>query len=350
MLQRCPAIIGAVTAVVFSVPGQPVSAEIGATVAKPSRAARLALSAQSVRPSPACTLAGYGQTRRNAARGVGRGTRADIEALIKKSGADVAVAFRTLDGRDELLIQPDVEYHAASTMKIPVLIELFRQAREGALRLDDQIPVVNEFHSIVDGSAYKLDAGGDSDADVYKRIGGRMSYRELADAMITVSSNFATNLVIERLGAKNIQRTADALGATGMHVLRGVEDDKAFEKGLNNTTTARALLALMEALAQGRAVDKASSGEMIAILKRQTFNDRIPAGLPPGIAVAHKTGEITRIQHDAAIVYADRPFALVVLVRGLQDPERGSALTADITRALYRTLVEAAGKASRQGR
>src|SRR2546427_1460758 len=119
MLQRCPAIIGAVTAVVFSVPGQPVSAEIGATVAKPSRAARLALSAQSVRPSPACTLAGYGQTRRNAARGVGRGTRADIEALIKKSGADVAVAVRTLGGRGGRPVPPGVEYPAARTRKMP---------------------------------------------------------------------------------------------------------------------------------------------------------------------------------------------------------------------------------------
>jgi beta-lactamase class A len=261
--------------------------------------------------------------------------RAEIEARIKKSGADVAVAFRTLDGRDSLLIQPDVEYHAASTMKVPVLVELFRQARAGALSLDDRIPIVNEFHSIVDGSPFKLAIGEDSDADVYKHIGGRLSYRELAEAMITVSSNFATNLIIERLGARKIQQTTDALGASGMHVLRGVEDDKAFQKGLNNTTTARALLTLMAKIAGGAAVDKASSEEMLAILRRQKFNDRIPAGLPPGVPVAHKTGEISRIQHDAAIVYADRPFVLVILVRGLQDARQGSVLAADITRVLY---------------
>lgn len=262
--------------------------------------------------------------------------RSGIQELIKKGGADVAVAFRTLDGRDELFIQPDVEYHAASTMKVPVLIELFRQARAGILALDDQIPVVNEFHSIVDGSPFKLDTGDESDAEVYKHIGGRMSYRDLAEAMITVSSNFATNLIIEHLDAKNIQKTTDAIGASGMHVLRGVEDDKAFQMGLNNSTTARALLTVMETIAHGKAVDKGASDDMIAILKRQKFNDRIPAGLPPGIPVAHKTGEITKIQHDAAIVYAGRPFALVVLVRGLQDAKQGSALTADITRVLYR--------------
>ena len=264
--------------------------------------------------------------------------RARIEALIKASGADVAVAFRTIDGRDELLVQPDVEFHAASTMKLPVMIELFRQVRTGTLTLDQQLPVVNQFHSIVDGSPYALDVGDDSDADVYKRLGQRMSLRDLCEAMITVSSNFAANLLIEKLGAAAIQRTTDALGAPGMHVLRGVEDDKAFRKGLNNTTTARALLTLLEQIANGRGagiIDKASGDAMVAILKRQHFNDRIPAGLPAGIPVAHKTGEITRIQHDAAIVYAPRPYVLVVLVRGLDDAKRGSALIADISRVVY---------------
>lgn len=262
----------------------------------------------------------------------------DVIALIKASGADVAVAMRTVDGKDELLIQPDVEYHAASTMKVPVMIELFRQARAGALSLDDRIPVVNQFHSIVDGSLFKLELGDDSDDEVYKRAGTTMTYRELCESMITVSSNFAANLIVEHLGAANIQKTTNALGAPGMRVLRGVEDDKAFKKGLNNSTTARALLILMEKIATGEAVDKTSSAEMLAILERQKFNSRIPAGLPSGTRVAHKTGEITRIQHDAAIVYGDRPFVLVVLVRGIDDPKRGSALAADITRAVYAGL------------
>ena len=264
--------------------------------------------------------------------------RARIDELVKNSGGEVAVAFRTLDGRDELLIRPDVEFHAASTMKVPVMIELFRQARAGALSMDDRIALVNEFHSIVDGSRFTLDAGDDSDADLYGRIGRQMTLRELCEAMITVSSNFATNLIIERLGAPAIQRTTTALGAPDMHVLRGVEDDKAFRKGLNNTTTARALLTLLEHIAHGDRpglVDEAAAAEMVAILKRQHFNDRIPAGLPAATPVAHKTGEITRIQHDAGIVYAKRPYVLVVLVRGLDDAKRGSALIADISRIVY---------------
>jgi beta-lactamase class A len=261
--------------------------------------------------------------------------RARIEQLIVRSGAEVAVAYRTLDGRDELLIRPDTSFHAASTMKVPVMLELFRQARAGHIGLDDRLAVVNEFQSIVDGSRFTMKVSEDSDAEVYRKIGSEMSYRELCEAMITVSSNLATNLLIEKLGAKNIQRTVDALGAPGMRVLRGVEDGKAFQRGLNNTTTARALMVLMTKIAAGEAVDRSASEEMAAILKRQQFNDRIPAGLPAGLPVAHKTGEITKIQHDAAIVYAPRPFVLVVLVRGLQDAKAGSALAADIARIIY---------------
>jgi beta-lactamase class A len=137
------------------------------------------------------------------------------------------------------------------------------------------------------------------------------------------------------LGVENIRATVHALGADGVNVLRGVEDGKAFEKGLNNTTTARGLEILMTAIADGKAVDTASSQKMIAILEEQHFNEGIPAGLPPGTRVAHKTGEITKIHHDAAIVYAPRPFVLVILVRGLADQKDSAALMADVTKMLY---------------
>ncbi len=259
----------------------------------------------------------------------------EVAALIASSGAEVAVAMRTLDGRDELLIRPDVSFHAASTMKVPVMIELFNQARNGRVRLEDPLPVINEFHSIVDGSPYVLGIEDDSDVDVYSRIGKTMSLQSLCEAMITVSSNFATNLLIEHLGVARIRQTVTALDARGMQVLRGVEDGKAFERGLSNTTTARALLTLFTAIATGTAVDAASSREMVEILKRQQFNDSIPAGLPAGTPVAHKTGSITRINHDAAIVYAQRPYVLTILVRGIDDHAESAALMSEISRRVH---------------
>jgi beta-lactamase class A len=264
--------------------------------------------------------------------------RQKLDALIAASGAEVAVAFRTLDGKLELFIQPNAVFHAASTMKVPVMIELFRQSEAGFFKLDDRLPVVNSFKSIVDESPYELSAADEDEKDLYKAAGQTRTYRELCELMITVSSNLATNILIEKLGVEKVQQTSLDMGGIGMNIRRGVEDSKAFRAGLNNTTTARALLVLLEAIAHEGAVSPAASRQMIEILKRQRFNDAIPAGLPPGTVVAHKTGSITRIQHDAAVVYGPRPYVLVVLVRGIDDEARSKALIADIARAVHGSL------------
>jgi beta-lactamase class A len=258
-----------------------------------------------------------------------------IEARIASSGADVAIAFRTLDGKSEFFFHADDAFHAASTMKVPVMIELFHQVQEGKLQLSDKLTIHNEFHSIVDGSPYHLAPADDSEIALYTEEGKTRTLSELCNLMITVSSNLATNLLIEKLGVHNVRDTVISLHAAGMNVLRGVEDSKAFAKGLNNTTTARGLQVLMTALAEGKAVDRDSSHQMVEILEQQRFNESIPAGLPPGILVAHKTGEITKIHHDAAIVFAPRPFVLVILVRGLADIKDSSVLMSDIARILY---------------
>jgi beta-lactamase class A len=204
------------------------------------------------------------------------------------------------------------------------------------VRLDEPLVIRNEFHSLVDGSPFALDPNDDSERDLYQAVGETRALRQLSELMITVSSNLATNLLMDKLGVDNIRACVHVLGADGMNVRRDLEDSKAFAQGLNNTTTARALLRLMEAIARGQAVDADSSRQMVAVLERQTVNDRIPAGLPSGTRVAHKTGEITGIRHDAAIVFAPRPFVLVVLTRGGVDSEQGSDLIAGITRQLYR--------------
>ena len=262
---------------------------------------------------------------------------AQLRRIIAASGAEVAVAYRTIDGRTELLIDADKPFHAASTMKLAVMIELFRQAKAGAVSLDDPLPVRNDFRSIVDGSAYKLSEGDDSDKQVYAAAGTTMTLRQLCEAMIIVSSNFAANLLIEKLGVENIRGTVARLGAGGMQVLRGVEDQKAFDKGLNNTTTARGLMVLLDRLAHGQAVDAESDAAMIEILTRQKFRDAIPAGVPSDTVVAHKTGTITKIHHDAGIVYAPRPYVIVLLVRGIEDQKKSAALMAELSKSIYQS-------------
>lgn len=263
-----------------------------------------------------------------------------VTAVIAASGADVAVYWRPLDATTDapgtrIAINATTRFHAASTMKVPIMIELYRQVAAGRLTLDDTMVVTNTFTSIVDGSPYQLAATEDSDGEVYKAIGQPRSYRMLNEAMITVSSNLAANLLIERLGAATIQGTVNALGASGMQVLRGVEDQKAFDAGKNNTTDATGLATLMWKLGRGEVVNAAASADMVEVLARQKFNGGIPAGVPAGTKVAHKTGSITRIRHDAGIVYAPRPYVLVVLVRGVQDSTVSDALIASISRLVW---------------
>ncbi|MEK6410771.1 MAG: serine hydrolase [Acidobacteriota bacterium] len=261
-----------------------------------------------------------------------------VEELIRASGAEtVAVAYYDLATGDELLINPDATFHAASTMKVPVMMEIFRQAAAGKLSLDRRIAIKNSFASIVDGSHYPLKPEDDSDQSLYTRVGQTATIRELIRLMITVSSNLATNLLMERVTPERVMDLMHTIGANNIRVLRGVEDGKAFEKGLNNTTTARDLMIILRRIAERRAVSAKASDEMIKIMLDQKFNEGIPAGLPPGARVSHKTGSITKVNHDAAIVYPPgrKPYVLVVLERGIEDEKLAHKLIADISRVVY---------------
>jgi beta-lactamase class A len=263
---------------------------------------------------------------------------ARIAARVAETpGAVVGVAFRDLSRGDSLNLNADELFHAASTMKVPVMIELFRRVDAGALSLDQQLLVVNQFASIVDGSPYALDIGADSDSSLYAKVGARVPVSELIARMIDHSSNLATNTLIALADAPTVTRTARALGAPRIEVLRGVEDQKAFDRGLVNRTSARDLAALFAALATDRAASPASCRRMRDILLGQAYNDGIPAGLPAGTRVAHKTGDITAVNHDAGIVYpAGRgPYVLAVLTRGVARYEDAQRLIADVARLVH---------------
>ena len=261
-----------------------------------------------------------------------------MEARIAATpGAVVSVAFHELERGGLLHVNPDSAFHAASTMKVPVMIEYFRGLDARRFRRDQTVLLKNEFSSIVDGSPYSLDAGEDSDSSLYALVGQQMPIAELVTRMITKSNNLATNAVIELVDARKAQATALALGAAHIQVRRGVEDGKAFRAGLNNTTTAPDLAALLEAIYRGKAASDSSCKAMLEILERQEFNEEIPAGLPPGTRVAHKTGWITGVLHDAALVLpvARPPYVLVVLTRNIPDEKVARALIVDLSRLVW---------------
>lgn len=261
------------------------------------------------------------------------------EALRAQLGPDtarVAVVYQDRAHRVVVALGGERRVHAASTMKIAVLIELARRVASGASRWEDTLIVRNRFTSIVDGSPFALDPADDSDSSLYLREGTGVTLRELAQRMTARSSNLATNLLMARLEATRVQATARALGADSILVRRGVEDAKAFGAGLNNTTTARDLAVLLDAVAEGRAAG-AESGTILEMLLAQEFNESIPAGLPSGTRVAHKTGWITGILHDAAIVYPPGrgPFVLVVLTAGFARKEEAARRIAEVARTVY---------------
>jgi len=269
------------------------------------------------------------------------GLDAAMAARISQDTATVGVALIDLATGQSLGPGSLKRFHAASTMKVPVLIELARRVDAGDFRWNDSLLVRNAFRSLADSSTFTLDKADDSDSSVYAMEGQRVPIRTLARLMIIRSSNFATNLLIDQLGASRVNATAHALGADSIEVRRGVEDQKAFDLGMNNTTTARDLATLLSVLQRGQAASPASSAVALDMLKGQEFNDGIPAGLPSGTIVAHKTGELRAVFHDAALIYPTgrAPYVLVVLTRGFAERAKAMKLQADLARLSWQAVV-----------
>jgi beta-lactamase class A len=268
-------------------------------------------------------------------------TEAIKDSLAKQEGS-FAVAFKDLSTGSQLFINEHEAFHAASTMKTPVLVEVYKQAAEGRFSLSDSVLVKNEFRSIVDSSTYSLNPEDDSEKDLYTLIGTKRTLYQLVYDMIIMSSNLATNLVIELVDAKKVTQTMRQLGAPDIQVLRGVEDSKAFQKKLNNTTTAYDLLMIFEKIALDKAVDSAASKAMIDILLDQHFNDVIPGQLPKEVKVAHKTGSITGVLHDSGIIFLPdgRKYVLVLLSKDIKDEQVIKRTLAGVSKLIYQYVTQ----------
>ena len=268
--------------------------------------------------------------------------KAKIDSLISTHQGTFAIAFKDLGSNKIFYINEHEYFHAASTMKTPVMIEVFKQAHHKKLRLDDSIVVSNSFKSIIDSSAYSLELTDDSDDGLYKRLGQKESIYNLVFKMITVSSNLATNILIGIVGPDNIMNTMKELNLNDMKVLRGVEDTKAFQAGKNNTTTAFDLSIMFERIAKKQCVSVEACNSMLDILLAQKFNTMIPAKLPQTVKVAHKTGSITNVQHDSGIVYLPdgRSYVLVLLSKDLKSNSDGIEILSRVSEEIFNFMVQ----------
>jgi len=267
--------------------------------------------------------------------------QAKIQAeFAKYPKGSFALAFQEVGTEDKLLLNAHQLYHAASTMKTPVLAEVFKQIERGKFSLSDSLEVYNTFKSIYDGSDYALDPSNDSEQDLYRRIGTKVTIADLLYRMITQSSNLATNIMIDQVGANKVMKTMHRIGADEMKILRGVEDGKAFAHGMNNMVSAYGLMVLFNEIAQGKMVSKKASEEMVEILLKQHFRGIIPAKLPSTVRVANKTGWITNICHDSGIVYLPdgRKYVLILLSKGLDENTAHEALST-VSEYVYRYMM-----------
>ena len=273
--------------------------------------------------------------------------RNTVENLLNSEPGVFAVEFRSIQEPDiQFSINSDTVFHAASTMKTPVMIEVYKQAKEEKFSLSDSIEIKNSFTSIVDGSEFSIDLqpvtdDPESNDPLEQKIGEKESVYNLTRAMITYSSNLATNIIIELVGPENTTQTMRELGANNILVLRGLYDMKAFEQGLSNRTTARDLAIIFEHLANGTAVSPDADRNMIEILKDQFYRDVIPLHLPDEAEVANKTGSIDGVEHDSGLIVLPdgRSYLLIFLSKDLEDDIRGREIGAEISGMVYNYMI-----------
>ena len=264
----------------------------------------------------------------------------NVLRIKKEHGLEqLGISFFDAETTIQWSYNADHYFHAASTMKLAVLLGVFREVERGQLTLDAPVHVRNRFTSIVNQEPFMLDLGRDADPNVYGHLGKTLTVRELAYWMITLSSNLATNLLVDVIGIPTIQKALDELEIDGVRILRGVEDQAAFEAGLNNEVTANGLLKLLRVIAEGKAYSQQASEEMMKIMLDQQYRSGIPAGLPKAARVAHKTGNISTIHHDAGIVYLDerKPYVLVILTQFTAENGRSTAV-AEVSRDIFNTI------------
>jgi beta-lactamase class A len=267
--------------------------------------------------------------------------RSRIDELADEAGAAaIGVAVHDLATGFAFRYRADRWFHAASTIKLAVLVGVYRAVHRGVLVPQSRLHVRNLFRSAVDGTPFRVSAGRDANAEVQRAIGKTMRISELAHHMIATSSNLATNLLLDYVGLDETQRALEELAVDGIDLRRGVEDERAFEAGISNRVTADGLVALLRAIAEERAFSGELSRDMLGILHAQEFRSGIPAHLPDVARIAHKTGDISTVAHDAGIVYLpDRP-PYVVAILTEWSPERGgrSRTIASVSRAVYEAL------------
>jgi beta-lactamase class A len=252
----------------------------------------------------------------------------------------IAVSVFDFETGATLNYHADRWFHAASTIKVAILAGVYAAIHEGRWPPHARLHVRNRFFSAADGSLFRVSSERDANGEVHAAIGKMMRIRELAHHMITTSSNLATNLLLDLVGVETVQGVLEHYKIEGIDFRRGVEDERAFAAGISNRVTARGLVALLKVIEEEKVFSPELSREMLDILHQQEFRNGIPGRLPREVRVAHKTGDISTVAHDAGIVYPRerRPYIVAILTEWDPDATKRSATIATVSEEVYAAL------------
>lgn len=247
---------------------------------------------------------------------------------LEKINGDVSFYYKNLISKEIIKYNDEKQMLAASIIKLPILIECFNQINKGIISNDDIFITKNK---------EKVPSCG---ALNYMRENLKVTLEDLYTLMIILSDNYATNMLIDKLGIYNINKTINEIGLKNTILNRKMFDEEKSLLGLENYTSARDMAYLLEKMYNKELIDEKSSEEMISILKNQRLNGKIPffiQSIRPKIQIAHKTGEDTNITHDVGIVFAKEPFIVCFCGNNVNVPEY-ERLMQDITYELYKDI------------
>ena len=249
-----------------------------------------------------------------------------LHAIVENADAVVGVAIKNLVTGERFSINENEVFPQASSIKIHILAELYHQAEQGKLHLTDVVPLPSSVR--VSGSGVLNELGESSVS---------MSLRDYAVLMIVLSDNTATNLLIRQVGMENVNKFLQSNGAVKTKLQRVMMDVKASAEGRENIGTPKEVQMILEKLHRGEIVSKKASEEMLSILRKGKDKDGpLRLGVPSGVEIANKEGDLDGVRCDVGIVYLKTsPYVICVMTKLLQSDGDGVKIITDVSRLAY---------------